>query len=367
MKIVFITGGLEPGRDGVGDYARRLAGELIRLGHPSIILALNDSSVGEAVFESQEIEGATVSTLRLSCKMPWQERATMAREWVDAFNPDWVSLQFVPFSFHPKGLPFGLPRHLTTIFGTRRLHLMFHELWVLWIFPLSLRKRILGQMQKFCLRVWLRKLKPKMVTTQLPLYQAELRKLGVAAQILPLHGNIPVHPGAEAEKWLTDRCAPVSNVKYVKAGFFGNLVSTLDLSLLVVRMAGLNVPGNELLLFSAGKIGAESNWLWNSLEQALKGNATFLKLGELNEREASFYFSALDYGLTSYPPGLMGKSGSVAAMREHGLPVISCGSLAGGSSTSRGTDDPQGFEAGQPWTVNQSGRLFLEQLQSGKS
>src|ERR1022692_2576923 len=56
------------------------------------------------------------------------------------FNPNWVSLQFVPFGFHPKGLPFGLPRHLMSIIGSRPLHWMFHELWVLWNFPLSLRK-----------------------------------------------------------------------------------------------------------------------------------------------------------------------------------------------------------------------------------
>jgi hypothetical protein len=354
VKIAFITSSLEPGRDGVGDYTRRLAGELIRQGHPSIVIGLNDPHVSKTLTGSQEVEGASVSVLRLPETMPWSERATIACNWLDAFSPDWVSLQFVPFGFHPKGLPFGLARHLKCIIGSRPLHWMFHELWVLWNFPLPLRKRLLGQCQKLCLRWCLRKLKPKAVATQLPVYQAELNKRGLAADVVPLHGNIPVCPNGAADKWLADRYASLTGPKQVKAGFFGNILSTLNPSLFAAQMAGLNVSGNELLLLSAGKIGGESARLWNLLEHEFKASATFLKLGELNEREASLYFSALDYGLTSYPPELMGKSGSVAAMREHGLKVISCGTPTRSSAGGR-TDES--------WTVNQSALALLQQLQ----
>jgi hypothetical protein len=103
MKIAFITGGREPRRDVVGDYARRLAGELIRLWHPTVIVGFNDSEAQERAVELQEIEGVPVSVLRLPNGMPWKDRATMARKWLDGFNSDWVSLQFVPFGFHPKG------------------------------------------------------------------------------------------------------------------------------------------------------------------------------------------------------------------------------------------------------------------------
>ena len=365
MRIAFLTGSLEPERDGVGDYTRRLAGELIRQGHPSIILGLNDSQVSEAQFGSQEMEGTLISVLRLPSMMPWNDRVRLSRKWLDAFNPDWVSLQFVPFAFQPRGLPFGLPRHLKSIIGSRPLHWMFHELWVLWSFPLSLRKRLLGQCQKLWLRSCLRKLKPQAVATQLSLYQAELNKIGVAADMVPLHGNIPVYPKHEADKWLADRCASLQSPKQVKAGFFGNILSTLDSSLLAAWVAQLNIPGNELLLLSAGKIGGEGDKLWNSLEQKLKASAMFVKLGELDEREASFYLSAMDYGLTSYPPELMGKSGSVAAMREHGLPVISCGSLVRGSVGNTKNNCPT-RDTDQPWTINQSARFLLQHLQIRK-
>ena len=365
MKIAFLCSSLEPGRDGVGDYTRRLAGELTRQGHPSIIVGLNDPQVSEAVFELQEIEGASVSVLRLPATMPWNERAATARKWLDAFAPDWVSLQFVPFGFHPKGLPLGLARNISSIVGSRPLHWMFHELWLLWSLPFSLRQRLLGQVQKICLRWTLSKLKPKAVATQLPLYQTELRKLGVAAEMLPLHGNIPVCPSGEADKWLTERCPSLKVSETVTAGFFGNILSTLDVAALASQVAKLNVPKNQLLILLAGKTGEETARHWHLLEQELKTLAAFHQLGALDGREASYYFSALDYGLTSYPPELMNKSGSVAAMREHDLPVIPCGVLNGKSDGTRNTVHQSGGTV-EPWTVNQSAHFLLRQLQKAR-
>jgi hypothetical protein len=382
MKIAFIVSSLEPGRDGVGDYTRRLAGELIRQGHECQIVALNEKVesrkqkaenrnptsdlrlLTSGFSETQHSEGTEVPCLRLPGSLGWPERATLARKWVDAFNPGWVSLQFVPFGFHPKGLPFGLPRQLKAIIGSRPLHWMFHELWVLWRFPLSLRKRLLGQGQKLCIRRCLRKLKPPAVATQLPLYQAELKKIGVAADVLPLHGNIPVCPKDKADQWLSGRCKNLAGRKWVKAGFFGNILPTLNPSLFAARVAELKVDGNELLFLSAGKIGEASLKLWHALALEHEASATFLKLGELNEHEASLYFSALDHGLTSYPPELMGKSGSVAAMREHGLPVISCGNLGGNSGQYNTNEFQNQNAADRPWTVKSSADFLLRQLQT---
>src|ERR1019366_978591 len=115
MKIAFLCSCLEPGRDGVGDYARRLAGELIRQGHSCVAVALNDPHIHKTMFEQQEIEGNSISTLRLSGVAPWSKRTVEARNWLDGFNPDWISLQYVPFGFHPKGLCFGLGKSLATM------------------------------------------------------------------------------------------------------------------------------------------------------------------------------------------------------------------------------------------------------------
>jgi hypothetical protein len=393
---------LEPGRDGVGDYIRRLAAELIRQRHQCRIVSLNDkcrlnaetlkpetatrnqkseirnqksAKLGEkisafsfqlsAFTEWQTSEGTEIECLRLSGTMPWSERTIAARDWLNDFNPDWVSLQFVPFGFHPKGLCFGLADHLLPIIGGRPLHWMFHELWVLWNFPLSLRKRLLGQAQKFYLRRHLSKLQPQAVSTHLSLYQTELSKIGVAAKLLPLHGGIPVYPKGDAGKWLMERGVPLANPNGLKAGFFGNIYSTLD-PLSIARLAAeLKDSKKQLLLLCAGKLSGEGATLWGSLEQELRTSATFFKIGELNEQEASLYLSALNYGLTSYPPEIMGKSSVVAAMREHGLRVISCGSLKSQASANKKYSQADGTD--QSWTVKQSAHLLLQQLQADKA
>ena len=366
MRIAFLCSSLESGQDGVGDYTRRLAAECIRQSHPSIILGLNDAGVRETLYELQEMEGASISVMRLPSSMSWRKRAMLGRKWLDAFDPDWVSLQFGPFAYQPKGLPFGLPRRLLSITGARPLHWMFHELWILWRLPLPLRQRLLGQFQKLCIRLCLIRLNPKAIATQLPLHQAELAKRGWAAEVVPLHGNIPVHPDGAAHDWLVNRCGLLPGSKWVKAGFFGNILPTLNPALFTARMAEIAKPGAKLLLLSAGRIGEKSAKLWSSLERELRAPAAFFNIGELNEHESSLYFSALDYGLTSYPPELVGKSGSVAAMLEHGLSVVICGSLVKGSVAS-GKMESGTWDAERHWTVRQSAESLLRQLQASKS
>jgi hypothetical protein len=42
MKIVFVCGSVEIGRDGVGDYTRQLGLELLNQGHEVRIIGIND-------------------------------------------------------------------------------------------------------------------------------------------------------------------------------------------------------------------------------------------------------------------------------------------------------------------------------------
>jgi hypothetical protein len=313
--------------------------------------------------EWQESESTRVECLRLPSSLPWPERTALARDWVEEFNPDWVSLQFVPFGFHPKGLCFGFEKHLMSIIGHRPLHWMFHELWVLWSFPLSLKKRLLGQAQKLWLRHALRQLKPRAVSTQLPLYQVELNKVGVVAKLLPLHGNIPVvAKPVDAQSWLQVRCPELNSGEMVAAGFFGGILPTLNRDLFAGALKDMAFPGKPLVVFSGGKLDATGAAIWDSLADQFQASARFVKLGPMDDAGVSHYLSALDYGLTGYPPELMGKSGAVAAMREHGLSVLACGSLSSPDGAARPSLPlPQ---SGQAWTVTQSATTLLKQLKA---
>ena len=130
MKIIFLCGSLEPGRDGVGDYTRQLASELILNGHQAGIVAINDQHITDKFEGVQNLGSVSLRVLRLPSHIPALHRFKQARLWIDNFDPEWLSLQFVPFAFHPKGLPFQMGKLLTTLTGDRRWHIMVHELWV---------------------------------------------------------------------------------------------------------------------------------------------------------------------------------------------------------------------------------------------
>src|SRR5271168_574276 len=102
--------------------------------HPSrassIILGLSDPHTPNELMQQQEIKGVNISVLRLPRATSWTERITTANEWLNSFNPDWVSLQFVSYAFHPKGLVHGLARKMAPLLAGRRLHIMFHEIWL---------------------------------------------------------------------------------------------------------------------------------------------------------------------------------------------------------------------------------------------
>src|SRR3954463_2329541 len=130
MKIVFLCGCLEPGRDGVGDYSRRLGIELICQGHDVSLVALCDHNVLHETNELQELKGTTISVLRIPNHVQDRSRFLMAKTFIDFKNPEWISLQYVPFAFQIKGLPFDLAGKLKILGEGRKWHIMFHELWV---------------------------------------------------------------------------------------------------------------------------------------------------------------------------------------------------------------------------------------------
>ena len=111
MKIVFLCGSLEPGRDGVGDYTRRLAGELLRQGQQVAVIALHDLLVNEREdpMGTQQEGKLLIPTLRLSSRLSWATRIRQASTFIKTIDPDWISLQFVPFSFHKKGYFLAYP------------------------------------------------------------------------------------------------------------------------------------------------------------------------------------------------------------------------------------------------------------------
>ncbi len=304
--------------------------ELRSRGHDCLCAGINDRFVELDSVENGLLRAA--GFFRLSRKKSWAARMEILRKEVAVFQPDWVSLQFVPWGLARRGVPFGLGAKLRAAVGNRPLHVMCHELWLTNIFPLPLRQRLLGVLQKTAIGCFFVSLKPRAFQTHLEYYRSLLKELQIESTLLPLHGNIPVSSTrAEGRAWLECRTDVGSGDQV--AGFFGNLWQTFNLPLLK-NLIDQKLAAGRLFLFSAGSLAPTGEANWKKIESEFGGRCRLVRLGPLDEESASLYMSSLDLGVTTYPALLAGKSGSVAAMLEHGTPVKTVGSLREGKKES---------------------------------
>jgi hypothetical protein len=329
MRLAFFCSSLESGKDGVGDYTRRLAGELVRRGHPAVIVAANDRHVSQAAIEHQESEGCTIATLRLPVGMSWSGRANTAAPWIKSFKPDWASLQFVPYGFHSKGLCFGLGRWLPAVSPAAPWQVMFHELWLGLGQGAPLKDWLVGGLQRRLIRGLLRQLRPRVIQTQADAHQIVLAREHLSAAILPLFSNIPFVAGGDA--WdnslapLLPEAAggrpPARETLYL-AGVLGAVHPEWQASRAVAALLpGLESTGKRLVLVFLGRNNVPPR-TFQELRTELHGAADVVVVGEKVPSELSQLLQALDLGLATSPIQAIQKSGSAAAMLEHGLPLL---------------------------------------------
>ena len=315
LKIVFLCGSLELGRDGVGDYVIRLSTELARKGHNIVAIALNDHYINESYANNAIAEGANLKVVRLPSIWPSNERFSHAKQWVDEFNPDWLSLQFVPFAFHEKGLPFSLINQLLELGIKRKWHVMFHELWVGMNKESSFQKIVWGKVQRYLIKSLLAKLKPQVVHTQTALYQIYLERMYHKCRLLPLFSNIP-NSGEYDDKSSPER-HPKQDIKLVA---FGSIHPRAQIEMLA-KDASLYAAQHlcSVTLILMGRSGPELDY-WARSWQAVGLPVSIT--GEQSAEAISDILRSATLGITTTPLTLIGKSGTVAAMREHRLLVL---------------------------------------------
>lgn len=319
MRIVFLCSSLESGRDGVGDYTRRLAGELIRKNHQVAIIALHDQHSQLELEESSQIDGILeIKTLRLSCQLSWKNRIRIASEFVKKNNPDWISLQYVSFGFHHKGLPIRLAKYLKTINGNRKLHIMFHELWVGMARESPMKFVIWGWLQKRLFHSLLITLNPIIIHTQTLLYKISLKGLNVEAELLPLFSNIPVTRFINTPATLQE--IEEFRKKDINFVVFGTIYPNAPIDRFASESATFAKRYNvQISLTLIGRCGTERNHWINTWQSA---GLLVTQLGEQPAEIISDILARATVGIGTTASVLIGKSGSVAAMREHGLPIL---------------------------------------------
>lgn len=318
ITIIFICGSLEPGRDGVGDYTRRLASELILKGHRAGIIALNDHYVSVSVEGFQYSDGIEIPINRLPSVYSSQQRFKQAQIWINEFAPRWLSLQFVPFAFNSKGLPFGMGKLLASIGKGKTWHIMVHELWVGMDREASIKFVYWGWLQRQLIKFLFATLKPLIIHTQCNLYQHMLKKIGLKSQYLPLFGNIPIVSGQTTLHNSTKNSS--SNDDIISFVIFGGIHPGAPITPFVEELKIYsNNTGKRIVLKMLGRCGAEQLHWEKAWQQA---GLTVEILGEQSPETISAVLGSSNFGLSTTPDLLIEKSGSVAAMREHGLPIL---------------------------------------------
>jgi len=321
MNILFICGSLEPGRDGVGDYTRRLAAALINMGHIAGVVSLNDSKSDITPVnnkEYQEQDGAKVPVLRLNKHLPWKQKEVAVQQMMTEYKPDWISLQYVPYSFNSKGCPVMLGYRLSRLTKSAKWHIMIHE-------PFlgktnSFKEKFIQYLQILSVKQLFSQLKPLSVHTSLSHYANMVKQsTGKEIKLLGLFGNVPMEADYKKES------GNGKQTGIYKAVFFGSAPKKEDWSSIADKLK-IFIEDNKVKveLYIAGRLGPLGDGFCNFLEEKLYTKDTvslFHVLGGVELDDLSKLFSNCDFGISRVPARLLGKSGTAISMLEHGLPL----------------------------------------------
>jgi hypothetical protein len=314
MKLLFLCGSIEPGKDGVGDYTRRLCGALIREGHQAQILALCDTQTSSFLTEIQVVEETEILVKRIPMASQHKQRLAWTQETLKEVAPDWISLQYVPYSFQPKGLAFWLAGFLKEIKGAYHWQLMFHELWIGMDTNAFFKSKCIGFLQQKIVVKILKTLGNPVVNTQTNLYLQKISILGYSPQLLPIFSNI-------SKTNVVETISVKKNSNEIRFGLFGGIHFGAPVQLFInaFQLELKKTKGAVLKFVFIGNCG-DSIKEWTSVLDV--EHIEYEILGYCSDQEISTALVSCDYGIATTPNILAQKSGSNMAMLQHGLSLI---------------------------------------------
>lgn len=317
MRIIFLCGSLEPGRDGVGDYTRRLASELICQGHQVGAVAFNDRQIQKEFCGDQELEGIKLPVLRIPSGWPEAKRCKRIKEWIKNKEPEWLSLQYVPYGFSEKGVPIFIGKKLSILQSSAKWHVMVHEPY-LGAEQKHFKNSVIRLGQKVSLKFIKKHLHPLLFHTSNFEYQRLLSNISIESRLLGLFGNIKIDQGLQisAEKFKERKST-------VLAVYFGAAPALEHHEIFSREIYNYcQLTGHKIELYFCGKSGELGEEFLASIKRACNGNVCeVVSLGFLPFEELSKLFLKSDFGIARVPPKFLGKSGAAISMLEHGLPL----------------------------------------------
>jgi len=316
MRIVFVCGSLEPGKDGVGDYTRLLAAELLNCGHQPALLAVNDRHISGEVEEGPHQDASAIPAVRFPAGMSRKERYRRATLWIAPFEPDLLSVQYVPYSYHVKGLPFHFKAFVKGLAKRYKLQIMFHELWL--DRPENMGQRLIMCIQKYLIHTFITGCRPAIVNVSFPFNQRRLQAIGIKSSVLPLFGNIPER---ETVLFLPEFSAVADYP--IRILYFGRAPGGVSKEQIMERLNAFCADrvNRVAVLVASGNSQATDHFVGELRDRLNRHGARIVDFGFLSTDEISFLMNSGTLGIARSAPRLLGKSGSAIAMLEHGLPV----------------------------------------------
>lgn len=316
-RIAFLAPGLEPGANGVGDYCRVIADEFRRMGWSVGLVSLNDRCVDRVTVSD------TQCILRLPESKPWAIRSRQFSEFLNEKRFDVISLQWVGFGFEKRGLPWYLVEAIARARRQCLLHLNFHEIWLGEKPGLRRSHRMLGQMQKLFTLIAKKRWSPDIVHTTNGLYRDVLSRSGIVADVIPLPANFPVFEPGDVSA-ISKELRTQLDRDALKIVLFCSVDPEWipDRFVALLRSAGSKMK-KKIVLISLGNPGGGAGIMDTiSAQLANDSNVSFCALGKQSAETISAVLRMADLGAITKSVQLLGKSGSFAALADHGLPVL---------------------------------------------
>ncbi len=331
MRLLFLCSGLEPGRDGVGDYTRCLAQAACAAGHEVALVSVRDDFAKAIPALPAVPMAGQVAEWRLPRMLDDPVQSGLFRRWVESFTPDWVSVQHSAFGWHPRGLGARQANQLLQLLpATARRHLMLHELWLEKHRGQPFRQRVLGWLQHSVIRAWVGAgFRPHLTQVQCRWYQSQLADFGYKSEVWPLCSNFPVPsvPPAQNPDWLLQHLAqplaPSLSKPIYWLGHFGSFYTEEwdPRAFLENFDRTVTASGKQLVAVAMGnmRMGREA---WRALEERPPTGVVVASVRSLAPAEISVALSACDGAFCTTPWPMVEKSSAVCVWRALGVPVL---------------------------------------------
>jgi hypothetical protein len=314
-KILIICGSTEPGKDGVGDYTRILSNELYRLGMTVRLIALYDKYVSNVTVEPKLNGGNDFVAVRIPVKLSVNKKIDVFRQELREFQPDFISIQFVPFSFNEKGVVAELVYLFSRI--KRRPYkwsITFHELWINEQDNTKIKIFLWAKAQRFFIKVFVRLLDNPVLITTNELYASRFGSKHV--NVLPLFGNIKIFSRP-------DNKLQYKEDSVLRVLLFGSLTTNFEefkQQLPLVKSIKDKFFSSVTFLFVGRQVSSVE--IYEKIIHSVLPDAVIEIKGQLPEEKLSITIQSVDIAISRAGADLANKSGSTIAILEHGIPVI---------------------------------------------